>query len=157
MIGSFRTPWVIALAGGLLACTGMGGRGVSDAGDCFFSPPAVSVVARLGDTPLASRAPNPARHYPDRAWRLEVGGEAIVRCTLNEGVVVACDLVSEHRGGFDFGRAAQQTAGDFIYPLGLTTAEVTIAFRITQSSRTVWNTAEPGMVSCDGPWPIPGA
>jgi protein TonB len=42
--------------------------------------------------------------YPDRAQRMEVGGHAVIHCTVTvKGTLTNCSVVSETPAGYDFG------------------------------------------------------
>lgn len=78
-----------------------------------------------------------ARNYPETASRAEVGGRAVLNCTLNSvGVPTDCAVAQEDPQGFGFGAAALKLSKLFrassTYngkPTAGTTVRIPITFR----------------------------
>jgi protein TonB len=71
------------------------------------APPARASVVTRPDWARKPNADDMARYYPDRAQRMEVGGRATIRCTVNaKGSLENCSVVSESPADYGFGDAA---------------------------------------------------
>ncbi len=68
-------------------------------------------IAPLEPIDIPTIARDVSTYYPDRAQRMQIGGQAVLDCQANDDRTISdCKLVSEYPQGWDFGAAALKIA-----------------------------------------------
>ncbi|MFZ5670652.1 MAG: hypothetical protein ACOY4K_14280 [Pseudomonadota bacterium] len=129
-----RTALAFVILAALVAGCTPGARYVLD--DCMedSAPIPASIILTSNGVVLSSALGGLVGSYPNRASRMEIGGNATIRCVLVDGRPQRCDVVSETPLDLGFGNATVKLAKQLVFPTQQTEAEIVAEFRVVGPS-----------------------